>query len=366
MFGEKLRRRLASHHGFAAFVAALSFILASALSLFPDEIKADSRRFLEMAASLRFGPPSLWVVIFWFLVLVLAVAVYERFKTERYHQGEQVQTILRAVHRSPDPRLFVEYPDTIFREASQEISRCGDLRAPPDFATTAACIRGVLSSIIRLAEYFHPSGPPRLGANVMLVVSPAEGDDIFPPAILSRLRFFDQSASRLDSLAGVLYLPNDLVVSAQAGGRPRSIPLIALPVPKTTRHPETGHLIVLPGAPFALREGKQSMHEYTSAIAEEWCQGFDAATRAEVARYFSEAGEGRDVKSFVSWRLGTEQDPVGVLNLDSDRPYVLGSEAEYYVTFYALVSPILQLLIEPVRRYAKLGFEEGRLFGESP
>jgi hypothetical protein len=75
----------------------------------------------------------------------------------------------------------------------------------------------------------------------------------------------------------------------------------------------------------------------------------------EIRAYFGPGGEGKDVRSFASFRLGpTADDPIGVLNIDSNGVCVLGESDEFYITFYALLEPFIAALAIQVREYAHL------------
>jgi hypothetical protein len=109
----------------------------------------------------------------------------------------------------------------------------------------------------------------------------------------------------------------------------------------------------LPGAPTAvMSDGGGSVEENTHSMAEQ-CRHLGPVAD-EVAEYFSEKGEGRDIKSLASFRIGPKDAPVGVLNIDSSEPNVLGRDEEFYVTFHALLSPMLELLRPAVVEFAAL------------
>jgi hypothetical protein len=143
----------------------------------------------------------------------------------------------------------------------------------------------------------------------------------------------------------------------------RSVPLISLPVPSA---PQTtaGHRLALPGAPWALLTGTQSLEEDTRRMASE-CEDFAKPLITEIEAYFGEDGDGRDVRSFVCYRIGDEITPVGVLNIDSDHTDVLGPEPGYYASFYALVTPLLRLLRKPIMQYAELSSARGEFISKA-
>jgi hypothetical protein len=82
----------------------------------------------------------------------------------------------------------------------------------------------------------------------------------------------------------------------------------------------------------------------------------DRLTRDQIREYFSDKGPGRHIKSFASFRLGTGLNPIGILNIDSSEPGVLGYTQDYYPTFHALLAPIMAALALNVQAYAQLDF----------
>jgi predicted transcriptional regulator YheO len=113
----------------------------------------------------------------------------------------------------------------------------------------------------------------------------------------------------------------------------------------------------LPGAPSALLQGRPSLHEDTSRLdLSEYDLHEDI--KSQIREYFGPTGDGRAVRSFVSLLIGREREnPIGILNIDSDHPNVLGND-RYHDTFYALVTPFLSMLAAPVAEYAYLLTEE--------
>jgi hypothetical protein len=228
----------------------------------------------------------------------------------------------------------------------------------------------------------------------------------FVPPILDALRFHDASA--VGGFEALLYLPGELLVAdidvaerqvtppqqgqpvgtagvvlspidmrepgkaapprsnaavaPSAGDREagaRHVPLISLAVIRRNAATDEYDL-VLPGAPAAVVHEDVcglSVHHDTRTIAED-CASFDSRVRERIADYFSPNGEGQDIRSFASWRIGPRETPLGVLNVDSDRTYVLGTDPVYYVTFSALVTPMLSLLEAALTRYRELLVDE--------
>lgn len=347
---------LARSHLFAWVVAVGSFVLASAVSLFPDGIRQKTRYFLSNIISGTRSELNWWVIVFWVALGILAFLVYYRFRGDNH----RTRDIIAAIHKAPNRQLFYAY-DVLFRtsEATANNTRTAANKAAAtdekvDILATG--ITSILERIVLLTSYFHTHQERAravIGANVMLVASKP-----YPKEITDKLKFFDTGRQRLESLAAVLFLPKELTVTgAQDNGQPRNIPIISLPVPPAVSR--NGNRLALPGAPHALLTGALSEYSDACRIADEDCKDFDAETRREVREYFSPGGLGEAIRSFVSLRIGTAREPVGVVNIDSPDDPVLGTHPEYHITFLALATPLLRLLEPLVADYAKLVFPPG-------
>lgn len=297
-------------------------------------------------------PADLPTILFLLALLPLGWLISTRLQADDERQMEEKLDIFRALYRVPNVNVIKQYPDAYWPTFTSALaSEWPDALTPPQERrdAMARCIRDALAVVAEMARQFSRADGARYGANIMLIVRPGDDPRVpFPPAILEVLRFHSKKA--LGELAGVLYLPEELRVASIDSGRPRHVPVIALPVPERGNDGD-GHRLVIPGAPEALITGLPSAYEDTARMAND-CRHLDARIRHEVATYFSPRGEGREIRSFVSLRLGDDAAPVGVLNIDSDYTHVLGLHEHFYVSFYALARPMLDRLHEAVASYS--------------
>lgn len=344
---------------FPALAALVAFLLAAAAALFPGEIRAATREFLQRLVAFEPGRPAVWVAAFWAMLAVLASFLYLRLRAEGWQNAERMRRMIQAVHRSPNPNVFIDYP-RLFREAEESAralaAHQGDAAARREAALRA--IRDVLARVVALARYFVHAPDSVLRARVFLIAEPdPEAAEPYPAILVDRLRFFDRARHRLDGLRALLYLPAEL--AGRPGGEPGDV-VLSLPVPHRAETPQ-GHRLALPGAPHAFLTGQPRIYEDTRTMVAESCADLERAVQDEIGRYFARGGEGGDIRSMLSVRIGPDSNPVGVLDLVSDRPCVLGTEPEYYVTFFALVEPLVRLLADPVAAYQEAGRELGLL-----
>jgi hypothetical protein len=349
----------------AWMIAVLGLLLGAAVSLFGPPIRDDTLlfyRFLRQG-ELSVHPVSIPVVLFWTALLVWALLIYLRLIADELHSRERIEQLERAIHRVPDKDILERFPD-FFRIAADTFDRMNRNRylIDRDLEGLEAGIRSILKIIAQMAVVFSRADfRTHIGANVMLAVQPKDVDSAGRKKLTDKLLFVDKSTSRLDGYRALLYLPASLVVPSLHGDRRRRVPQIALPVPQDAG--DDSYRLAIPGAPWAYLTGEQSLQSDTRRMAAE-CADFSRPTIDEIRTYFSRDGDGSEVRSFVSFRLRSTDDgePVGVLNIDSNRTHILGSVPDYHVTFFALISPILRLLIEPVRVYGEATRERGAFF----
>ena len=174
------------------------------------------------------------------------------------------------------------------------------------------------------------------------------------------LRFAEQSVDT-STLDWLLVLRSDLIAAAPAEGgaeltdAPPGAPPpygdFCLPV---RTYPESQ---LLPGAPTALVKGHISVYRDASTLPADYKDRLPDYIHNELQHYFGKGdddGETR-VRSFISVRLGhTDDDPIGVLSLDSDQVDIIGTIADQSNAFLALLVPMLAALSPMVEYYGKV------------
>lgn len=288
-----------------------------------------------------------------FLGVTLALAY--RLKVEDDEEDEKTLEVFRAITRAPNVRVhevYEEYWRAFVDELQPLVSLDTSRTETKEMSRpeAAKAIRGALRVIAEMAAHFSrvETKSESYGANVMIVVRKRDdGGPLFVASLVEALKF--HARTDLDSLQGMLYLPAALLVPSLGDPETRAIPNIALPIPIPTGPTAN---VVIPGAPMAILRGG-SIHNDARLIATEECQAFAQWIRDEIAFYFSDEGAGRHVGSFASFRLGSGEDPIGVLNIDTSHQHVLGVHPEFHRTFVALLVPMLWMLRDAVRKYAR-------------
>ncbi len=160
-----------------------------------------------------------------------------------------------------------------------------------------------------------------------------------PADVAERAKQFIESGRNLDSYAHVL----DLTVWAE-NGQPKQL---SLPVEDPTT--DARRLKLLPGAPAAFALRKVQIIESTDDIKSYFGpngpgRNLDGVVREAQITFFSKQG----FKSFVSIPIGTNDNPLGVVNVQSNRPHILGRRNKHKRPVMNLLEPLLyalQLLI---------------------
>ena len=207
----------------------------------------------------------------------------------------------------------------------------------------AQMTRVILRAIGKVFAVYDNAEGAAIGINVMLFVrrDRLRGLQLhFVPADLA-----------LDELDGALLTDPRLSARADRASADADPDLaeLALPVPRRRFVVAGGQEFrcVLPGAPFAWTERTTVAYASQEELLE-WCRGecaFPDEVHAAMREYLR--GRGHGVQSFVSFPLTApeREDPLGVLNVHSDRPGLLEARPPDE-KFHALLKPLLSLVVD--------------------
>jgi hypothetical protein len=329
----------------AWLIAVLGTMIGGWLELDSDRIRTSSKSFLAFVFQSAHGDVDLRTTAFWIVCALWTLLLGTRLQMDGKAAVRRDLTLIRTIHRWPDVAVLHSYTKEYYDQVQLACGPYGLTEAPQTAEDAAQRVVQVLDVIAGLARRFSKVSDASYGANVMLVA----GHEAFP-ALRKQVRFV-QDDETMDGAKGLLYLPQALLLTQQKGDQTRAIPLIALPIPKS-EVTNNGFNCVIPGAPAALFR-TNSVHEDTHTITKE-CAGLTPDVIHQMELYFRRGGAGQAVRSFASFRLGSMHDPIGVLNIDSNRTHVLGTEPSEYIAFYALLEPLLTGLRLLVKEYAEL------------
>jgi hypothetical protein len=357
--------RIMSTPGIAAWIAWLGLFLGLAVSIWGNSIREATQQFGSALRGLTPQSVDVPTLLFWSGLVLWARLLYLRLITDEEHKTRRAAELARtvadlkgAIFRAPNPNVYGR-AKKYFDETSGTILALDRAWVAEEADTDEARIellhvqiQIILEAVVRLVRTFNVLGDERVRyrANIMLLEEcrPSERH-AFPRELVSRVKFFDLSRFAENKLLGMLYIPSALAYppSERNAG---SIHDVVLPVPHAAT--ADGVRFALPGGPWAFLTGEMSVHEDTRVIAKEW-QHVDEHARRQLEEHFTDGGPGAHVRSFASFRIGDENHAIGVLNVDSDRANLLGTDRLYYLTFHTLVGPFIRMLEAPVSEYEK-------------
>ncbi|MDA8119375.1 MAG: hypothetical protein M0Z85_04845 [Gammaproteobacteria bacterium] len=351
------------------FLASVAGVLAGLLGA----IYARGSGGLEKSPPFTWLPVNEHVVWFWALVIIFALlfglATWAPASAASKEIGElrKIQENLERVVRTMPPDGFLNRFETYCNKSFLVAAQASGRNAKE--ADIISAVRAVLASVLYLAREFDDGGPGTVYSANVMVYHDAETLRRNNPGKLNELQkglvFFEQGAGA-ESLAGLLELVPEFSMRLVANGgaeRDADTPAIVLPVPAQRND---GHKVTfLPGAPEAFcSEIGYAGYEDTSTLAD-WCRT-NSALRPKVAddieAYFSPSGGGAAIKSFTSLAFGkpsvgeeeADSQPVGILNLHSNRTEFLGEARRGRDLFVPLIAPLRLLLWGSLRKYKTL------------
>jgi hypothetical protein len=337
----KLKNSL-SHYGL--FIKIFPLFLTLVFAVTGDQI-SESTKLVFNNNGLDSLQIDIYVTLFWALLAAWAILLPLYFTRNDRVNSERLNELLNSIHNSPDKTLFKTYPD-YYQEMLKGIDKVASDRSKNEEQKNIDQIHIILKTISEIVKYFSPHADniEHIGANIWLIFSKQDQTDLInslPPQINFHCTYQE------DAISGVLVLLEDLIVT---GNNSKNFDLpsncMILPLPKTSTQNNIQY--ALPGTPKAAREGL-SIYNDISLLHPD-LRDFKASTQTAIKDYFSPKGGGKAIKSFASIRIGNAQNPIAVVNIDSQHNNILGDK-QYYPTFFALLEPILTILRPKVLKY---------------
>jgi len=291
--------------------------------------------------------PDIPIFMFWTLLIIWVIMLPMYLTDSDKVNFDRFKEIQRSIHSSPDLTLLRNYPElyTRLRRRLVSIEKSQLL----DIEKAEAGIQLSLKVITELVKYFSPYSDEteNIGANIWMIFNKYDQPDLFEtlPSTISFNTTFQQ-----DDTTGVILLVSKLILSDEPNFK-LDEPII-LPIP--SNHVTSDFKIALPGAPWAALDGMSVFNNIDDL--EQHLMDFKAQTRDEVLQYFK-SGNGEKIKSFASFRIGDESNPIGVVNIDSIHLNLLG-DSQFLDTFLTLFEPIKHELGMYVQRYAGLFIDQ--------
>ncbi len=257
-------------------------------------------------------------------------------------------TLNSAIHFAPNPKIFAKYT-VIYEFIRNKVSEHkatkktianvedGDLHYKKMF-------HEILSAVCQLTKQYRNDHDSEFCANIMVYYS-----ELKEPKRFKNIR---QSKAYL----GADY-PGEVFVTAFLEGLPEliystsnerySMPLITLPIFTTLE--DENSLFYFPGACEVLNDVKTEanvINRTKDFENPELINSFHPLIQTSLALFFKDMAKGTIGSSVsidipvINPETGNNIPLIGVLNIDSNREFILGEVIEYNSTFYSLLVPI--------------------------
>lgn len=372
---------------YGMFATLLVVITGISGSLYSKEIKLSISNSYDYIVSLFIKnfdasqhalPGNVVANTFWILLLLVSLMYYFKHRHERNQQNQlAVQTLtaikqndrLQDIIRTLPPKRFLQKFATIY-DASHAAAWMpfdpgleASLREKIELIDHA--IRVILNSVGKLVAIFvedDKTSDRYFAVNVMLFHNISDFDDKQLERMREHILFLDDNAD-IKKNYGLLELIYNYSTSTKTETPEPDTELreFYLPIPDPAFSDELSTddnkklPRYLPGAPEAFVQKKLSTTEDTHELAS-WCKkaDFTPSVCDKVKRYF-ESKEAQNVRSFASLPLmesiksldddSNELCPIGVLNIHSNKPGLIGAE-EPSTLFFLLMQPFLCLIYD--------------------
>lgn len=370
-----------AHHPFVRhFTAIFPAIAAIALTFKKDIITYSTGLCWDYWTGLFTKSPkqhytiNYWVLLYWGII-GLWIWVYYKFilferdagkrKTEeneksieanRLHLEEIKNEINSAIHHAPNPNVFKEYVVRLqgIYNAIQSLEE-GLKTNPSDvLGLYNLTFKLILQNICMLTSSFSKKSNSSYGSNIMVYLpNNDEYRHIIEYYRSEKKRWLHFKEWEVKYVEGILVGIEELIYS-EAG---RTVPSVVLPIVRTHIHGKEQR-ILLSGAPNALFLGQSIVN---STLTDYVCPNDIVA--GEAVDFFN--GDGKDIRSIFSINIpiygtssttlkGVENERkagMGVINIDCSQEYLIGRDDTYYVTYSALLLPIVQMTAPHLSQY---------------
>ena len=296
--------------------------------------------------------------------------VFRIFFHEHQKTIQNFERVEAAIHNCPDLNVFDTHPIT-FEEVQRKLVIAGLYASSNDKSSEEILnsynqtFQSILRKLCEITNFFQSKKTASYGGNIMIYVENDGSPEIHNLIKYIKSTDYEKKDDRIkteflhfkdrdvESFAGILHMVSGLVATNDMGNLVQSninAPLVSIPVLKEV---EGQTYLVLPGAANAVIDGESIFDD--SSKLNEYYADFSKTTKGEADKFFNK--QGRHIKSFVSIAVPRllvsegEGSVVGVVNIDCNRPHIIGRDKNYYHTYYSLVKPIVALLSEHLELY---------------
>lgn len=260
-----------------------------------------------------------------------------------------------AIHNAPNPNIFDYF--LIRLEAIYETIQLLDLRIKTEGPSTAlyrSSINDILKEICNITKSFSGHVDTVYSANIMYYIY---NNDKNRPFIITLKEKEENAVNWIYHKAiDIRYVKFVLHSISELNTHDSTLPYTPISLAGCTEHDKKTD-IMIPGAPLAALNGLDLLN---STEVKEFAH-LKPEIRDAAIEYFSNRGE--EIQGLISMRIpkpglpkGVVQNSpklaiLGVINIESDTTYPIGSEFGYSSTYYSLINPILIILAPVLESY---------------
>ena len=345
------------------------------LAFFKDPIVESTKRaahYLQGRPGTNLYTINLITLLYWILLVIWVFCYFSYVTNESSANRKATHEVRAAIFRCPNPNIYAEYR-TFFKQIMKFIHQIeGDNTAKQNVN-----LHKILQHICLLTStYINQNDDETIyGANFMIYFPTCLNDKLILKFRDNKDEWIHLEKTELDSFVGVLHLVPELVyktppVSAKSKrivSQPTQPINGSISLPVVFAHDEEidiEHTKNIPGAPRAAMSEQflfSDVRDYSSYSHLGIPECINAKNYWEVKQT-----EIRSIYSFAipfSWpelksNNGDMLDIIGVLNIDSTKIDILGTDQEYHTTFNSLLYPILCQLGPYLKNYYDIYVKE--------
>lgn len=323
-----LMRIIFSSHTVAFLLALLAFLLAATISFFADEIKLGSENFLNVLGTCDVDNYSIniKVLCFWLGTLLWSTSLYFRL----IYESQQHIDIIGEIRGSPNPEWIYNYPQMI--QTLDELENQSE--------TWDEFLLATLGLICEFTRYFSGQPYAKISANIMFPLDPSKLEENKYNVVKEIVKFRFSEEENIREFERLLVMDQEFMYSDGSDyGSTQSFSLkpIALPVRKNDKDPY-GNSINLPGAVMAYKTHKMAIYSDVMNIVTDLGE-ISSTVRNELYYYF-DSDDGRELSSFISVPILLKDEVIAILNINSDKKFIVGSTKVHYYLFKAIMEPV--------------------------
>lgn len=294
-----------------------------------------------------------FVCVFWFTALFLSVIIFIYLKLDEKMEQARTHKLKLALAHVPNIQTIDEYP-LLINEANSlrysikkkdSIESLSDRDLSIEMNRISKSIKDTLEYLISFTQGYFKTEKCVYGANIMFHVT--ERNLVNYLVQNSLLVWREDEPVNGGKYTSIYSIEPNLVIHTSSrnknvNDKKRVIKNISLLVPQDISSSEELKNIYKGGNFYVRNTSKLKNYYYD----------FDKNGEPFKKLYFEELG--KKIKSYCSYRIGNAKKPIGILNIDSNRRNIIGTDETFEIAFNSLINSFLLMIEEPLDYYGLL------------